>query len=84
VGDEREPGRAGDLEAWIRENLGGYWHPVGTCRVGHSGDRFAVVGSVGRVHGTDDLVVAYASIFPTIPRANLPTIGIAELIASTL
>jgi choline dehydrogenase len=86
VGDEREPGRVGDLEAWIRENVGGYWHPVGTCRVGHSGDRFAVVGSDGRVHGTDDLVVADASIFPTIPRANtnLPTIGIAELIALTL
>ena len=42
--------------------------------------------ATGRVHGVDGLVVADASIFPTIPRANtnLPTIGAAEYIASTL
>jgi choline dehydrogenase len=86
VGDEQEPGLGHDLEDWIRASAGGYWHPVGTCRIGSSNDRFAVVDPIGRVHGTEGLIVADASIFPTTPRANtnLPTIGIAELIASTI
>lgn len=84
-GEELESGALDDLETWIRANVAGYWHPVGTCRMGPSEDG-AVVDSRGRVHGTDGLLVADASIFPTTPRANtnLPTIGIAELIASTL
>jgi choline dehydrogenase-like flavoprotein len=54
--------------------------------MGLSSDPRAVVDPHGRVHGTDGLVVADASIFPTTPRANtnLPTIGIAEMIASTI
>jgi choline dehydrogenase len=86
VGDEQEPGLGHDLEDWIRASVGGYWHPVGTCRIGSSSDRFAVVDPIGRVYGTEGLIVADASIFPTTPRANtnLPTIGIAELIASTI
>ena len=85
IGDELEPG-PGDLESWVRGNATGYWHPVGTCRMGPSSDRLAVVDPLGRVHGTEGLVVADASIFPTTPRANtnLPTIGIAEFIASTI
>jgi choline dehydrogenase len=83
---ELEPGQAGDLESWVRANAAGYWHPVGTCRMGPSSDRLTVVDPTGRVHGTEGLVVADASIFPTTPRANtsLPTIGIAEFIASTI
>jgi choline dehydrogenase len=86
VGNELEPGQGGDLESWVRANAAGYWHPVGTCRMGPSSDRFAVVDPTGRVHGTEGLVVADASIFPTTPRANtnLPTIAIAEFIASTI
>jgi choline dehydrogenase len=83
---ELEPGHTGDLENWVRANATGYWHPVGTCRMGPPGDRDAVVDPTGRVHGTEGLVVADASIFPTTPRANtnLPTIGIAEFIASSI
>lgn len=83
---ELEPGQVSDLDSWVRANVAGYWHPVGTCRVGLSSDRFAVVDPIGRVHGTKGVVVADASIFPTTPRANtsLPTIGIAEFIASTI
>ena len=86
VGNELEPGPITDLETWVRGNTGGYWHPVGTCRMGPADDPGAVVDATGRVHGVDGLVVADASIFPTIPRANtnLPTIGAAEYIASTL
>jgi choline dehydrogenase-like flavoprotein len=54
--------------------------------MGPSEDRFAVVDSAGRVHGIDGLFIADASIFPTTPRANtnLPTIGVAEMIARNL
>ena len=86
LAEELEPGQITDLEGWVRESTGGYWHPVGTCRMGSADDPGAVVDATGRVHGVDGLVVADASIFPTIPRANtnLPTIGAAEYIASTL
>jgi choline dehydrogenase len=86
IGTEVEPGLAEALEGWIPANTSGYWHPVGTCRMGLSSDPRAVVDPHGHVHGTDGLVVADASIFPTTPRANtnLPTIGIAEMIASTI
>ena len=85
VGRELVPGPVTDLEGWVRGNSGGYWHPVGTCRMGRSGDPGAVVDEIGRVHGVDGVVVADASIFPTIPRANtnLPTMAAAEYIAST-
>jgi choline dehydrogenase-like flavoprotein len=48
--------------------------------------RHAVVDSRGRVHGTEALVVADASIMPDIPSANtnLPTIMLAERIAAEL
>ena len=86
LAEELEPGPIADLEGWVRGNTGGYWHPVGTCRMGPADDPGAVVDAAGRVHGLQGLVVADASIFPTIPRANtnLPTMGAAEYIASTL
>jgi choline dehydrogenase len=86
LAEELEPGPTTDLEEWVRGNTGGYWHPVGTCRMGPADDPGAVVDAAGRVHGVDGLVVADASIFPTVPRANtnLPTMGAAEYIASTL
>ena len=86
VGEELEPGPVTDLEEWVRGHTGGYWHPVGTCRMGPTGDSGAVVDEIGRVHGIQGVVVADASILPTIPRANtnLPTMGAAEYIASTL
>lgn len=87
TGRELEPRLDGkELKEWVRTSCEGYWHPVGTCRMGPSSDRMAVVNASGRVHGTQGLVVADASIFPTTPRANtaLPTAGLAEYIASTI
>jgi choline dehydrogenase len=68
----------------IRANVAHYYHPVGTCAMGT--DAAAVCDARGRVHGVDHVVVADASIIPTIPRANtnLPTVMIGEIIAATL
>jgi choline dehydrogenase-like flavoprotein len=48
--------------------------------------RRAVVDARGRVHGTERLVVADASVMPEIPSANtnLPTIMLADRIAAGL
>ena len=66
--------------------MGGYWHPVGTCKMGPESDAGAVVDASGRLHGSANVYVADASIMPTIPRANthLPVIAIAERIADLL
>ena len=84
LGAEIAPGPQEDIRSWIRGNLAGYWHPVGTCRMGPADDPAAVVDERGRVHGVEGLRVVDASIFPTLPRANtnLPTLGAAEFIAS--
>jgi len=64
----------------VRSTARGFFHPTGTCAIG------SVVDREGRVLGFDGLVVADASIMPTIPRANtnLSTAAIAERIAETL
>jgi choline dehydrogenase-like flavoprotein len=64
----------------------GYFHPVGTCRVGSADDPEAVVDGNCRLHGIDNLYVCDASVMPTIPRANtnLITVAIAEQIADSL
>jgi choline dehydrogenase len=69
-----------ELDAVIRAEIGTYYHPVGTCRMGPATDASAVVDSRGRVHGVEGLSVVDASIMPTIPAANtnLPTLMLAE------
>ena len=51
-----------------------------TAPMGPSSDPHAVVDGYGRVHGIEGLLVADASIMPTIPTSNLnlPTIMIGE------
>jgi choline dehydrogenase len=76
----------GELQAYARRWVGGYWHPVGTCKMGPETDADAVVDHNGCVHGFDNLFVADASVMPTIPRANtnLPVLAVAERIAEIL
>lgn len=71
------------LHRYLIENVGGVWHPCGTCRMGDAADPFSVCDSSGKVIDTSGLYVCDASLMPTIPCANLnvPTIMMAEKIA---
>jgi choline dehydrogenase-like flavoprotein len=79
LGGESEPG-AEDLSAYATRTMRNYFHPAGTCGFGR------VVDADGRVLGIEGLVVADASVMPTIPRANtnLTTVAIAERLAETI
>ncbi|MCU4178360.1 GMC family oxidoreductase [Bosea sp. BH3] len=54
----------------IRQNAYSVFHPCGTCRMGPD-PRSAVVDARLRVHGIENLRIADASIFPTIPSGNI-------------
>ncbi|MEZ5652720.1 MAG: GMC family oxidoreductase [Burkholderiaceae bacterium] len=71
--EEELQAAAGDIGTTI-------FHPVGTCRMGPAADAGAVVDARLRVHGVDDLMIADASIMPTITSGNTnsPTLMIAE------
>ena len=79
LGTELRPGGR-DLVEYTRATARNYFHPAGTCAIGH------VVDAFGRVLGIEGLVVADASVMPTIPRANtnVTVAAIAERIAETL
>ena len=74
------------LSEFVRANVGGTWHPSGTCRMGRADDPQAVTLSDGRVIGVTGLRVCDASLMPAIPCANtnVPTIMIAERIADLI
>lgn len=74
------------LHEHLLRNVGGVWHPCGTCRLGTADDPMAVCDSSGNVIGAEGLVVCDASVMPTIPCANLnvPVLMIAEKIADTM
>jgi choline dehydrogenase len=76
---ELRPGEI-EPERYLRETVRNYFHPAGTCPLGE------VVDADCRVLGIDGLLVADASIMPTLPRANtnLTTAAIAERVAASL
>jgi choline dehydrogenase len=64
------PNRADERRDWVRRNCWTYHHVVGTCAMGAATERAAVVDTGGRVHGTEGLFVADASVMPDVPSAN--------------
>lgn len=73
-----------DIRTWIINNLGSYYHFVGSCKMGI--DNMAVVDSSLKVYGVEGLRVADGSIIPTIPSANPHTsiVMIGEKVADLI
>ncbi len=80
AGVEVRPGGGEPVANYVRREVRGIFHPTGTCAIGQ------VVDAGGDVLGVTGLVVADASIMPTIPRANtnLSTVAVAERVADLL
>ncbi len=72
------------LDDYLDASVTGVWHASGTCRMGAADDALAVCNSHGQVRGVPGLSVCDASLFPTIPCANLnvPVLMTAEKIAA--
>jgi choline dehydrogenase len=58
------------LDSWILKSCGSGYHPSGTVPMGADDDPDAAVDGRGRVRGVEGLLVADASIMPTVPSAN--------------
>ncbi len=71
-------------DQWIRKATDSGYHPSGTVKMGVDGDPLAACDGRGRVRGVMGLLVADASLMPTIPSSNinLPTLMIAERIGA--
>jgi choline dehydrogenase len=74
------------LETMVRERAQTTNHCSGTAKLGPSSDPLAVVGPTGHVYGSENLVVADSSLFPTCPRGNIhfAVVAVAEKIAAGL
>jgi choline dehydrogenase len=72
------------LRDWVIENVGSYYHFVGTAKMGNG--PMAVVDTELKVHGIAGLRVCDASVMPTITSANThtTTVMIAERAADFL
>ena len=68
------------LDGWIRTSTGSGYHPCGTVPMGPDSDANAALDERGRLRGVDGVIVADASIMPTIPSSNtnFPTLMIGE------
>src|SRR5690606_2929434 len=71
---------AGVLRRPLEQITGSGYHPCGTVPMGPDGDPRAATDGRGRVRKVASLVVADASLMPTIPSSNtnLPTLMIGE------
>jgi choline dehydrogenase len=74
------------LDVYLHSSIDSTYHPVGTARMGPSGDPGAVVDSDCAVRGVEGLYVCDASVMPNIPSANtnLTSIMIGEKMADQL
>lgn len=75
-----------DLDAHIRATGITVHHPLGTCKMGRSGDPAAVVDGECRVHGVAGLRVVDAAVMPDLVGGNInaPVIMIAEKAADMI
>jgi 5-(hydroxymethyl)furfural/furfural oxidase len=75
-----------ELDTWVLNNQGSYYHAAGTCRMGAVDDPRSVVDPTCAVLGWSNISVIDASIFPDLPTANpyLPTVAVAQLAATRL
>jgi choline dehydrogenase-like flavoprotein len=75
-----------ELDGWVLNNQGSYYHAAGTCRMGTADDPRSVVDPTCAVLGWSNISVIDASIFPDLPTANpyLPTVAVAKLAATRL
>ena len=73
-----------ELLSYIRETSGSVYHPAGACRMGKGPN--AVVDARLRIHGLEGLMVADASIMPSIVSAptNATSIMIGEKAAALI
>lgn len=78
---DEEDSKPENLRAYVRRAFGTYYHPAGTCKMGH--DEMSVVDPRLRVHGIDGLRVADASIMPIVigGNTNAPSIMIGRRVA---
>jgi choline dehydrogenase len=61
----------GKTDSWIRKACDSGYHPCGTVPMGVDSDPNAATDGRGRVRSVEGLIVADASLMPTIPAANL-------------
>ena len=69
-----------DFVGALEQITGSGYHPCGTVPMGPDSDPLAATDQHGRVRGVQGLIVADASLMPTITSANtnLPTLMIGE------
>lgn len=74
------------LDTFIRGAAFGVWHACCTCRMGAASDPKAVTDAHGKVYGVPGLRIVDASLFPSIPSANvhLSVLMAAEKIADDI
>lgn len=83
-GEQKDLRTDEELLGWASSVAESNYHPSCTLRMG-TGQQSAV-DSHGKVHGIDNVRVIDASIFPTIPTANLnaPTMMLAEKLSAEI
>lgn len=64
------------LDAWTDSIVRDTAHAAGSCPIGDTSDRWAVLDLQCRVHGVENLRVADLSVTPTVPRANTHLTGV--------
>jgi choline dehydrogenase len=73
-----------ELERFLRDGLGTFWHQCGTAKMGR--DSMSVVNSKLKAYGVDGLRIADASIMPRVTTGNTmaPCVVIGEQAAAFL